>query len=135
MLCKIRDSLEIAAQVPQNLVQNYKQRQVEVQRQWVLSLWKQCLLPFAYSSEGGTKTPPMDENYLPWETNISYKWDVTNLYWDAVHSLYAFWILDSQMLKALACIWLVSCTLLTSISSAKRTVKMAADIGQQLARQ
>ncbi|KAH3823150.1 tumor protein 63-like isoform X2 [Dreissena polymorpha] len=33
MLCKIRDSLELAAQVPQNLIQNYKQRQVEVQRQ------------------------------------------------------------------------------------------------------
>lgn len=35
MLCKIRDSLEIAALLPQSQMELYKQKQVEVQRQWL----------------------------------------------------------------------------------------------------
>nr|ACK28179.1 p53 [Mya arenaria] len=38
MLCKIRDSLEIAALLPQNQLQSLKQKQVEVQRQWLTNV-------------------------------------------------------------------------------------------------
>lgn len=45
MLCKIRDSLEIASLLPQNQLDLYKQKQLEVQRQWVLSLGTYAYFP------------------------------------------------------------------------------------------
>lgn len=33
ILCKLRDSLELSSMVPQNQVESYKQKQVEINRQ------------------------------------------------------------------------------------------------------